>query len=163
MEFPNLGEHCFEKTCKQLDFLPLKCDACQEVFCKDHVAYNRHNCSSAYKKDVQVPICPLCNTPIPVRKGEKPDAVVGAHMDRDCKPDSTQQKQKIRCFNEIAGIPDDVSGLPTSAKQVPSKMLTSYNQNLKLPHPVDCCRNLVLKTSTLFLYNFCISIFFSVN
>ncbi|XP_044289550.1 AN1-type zinc finger protein 2A [Varanus komodoensis] len=101
MEFPDLGKHCSEKTCKQLDFLPLKCNACEEVFCKNHIAYNRHKCAFAYTKDVQVPICPLCNSPIPVRKGESPDAVVGVHMDRDCKRDSVLQKPKIfvnRCF-----------------------------------------------------------------
>ncbi|XP_063171021.1 AN1-type zinc finger protein 2A [Candoia aspera] len=101
MEFPDLGKHCCEETCRQLDFLPLKCDACGELFCKDHLTYSRHKCSSAYKKDVQVPVCPLCNTPIPVRKGEMPDVAVGAHMDRDCKRDPAQQKQKIftnKCF-----------------------------------------------------------------
>uniref|UniRef100_A0A8D0HSD0 AN1-type domain-containing protein n=1 Tax=Sphenodon punctatus TaxID=8508 RepID=A0A8D0HSD0_SPHPU len=72
------------------DFLPLKCDACEEVFCKDHITY----------KDVQVPICPLYNIPVPVRRGEMPD-VVGAHIDRDCKYDPAQQKWKIfinKCF-----------------------------------------------------------------
>ncbi|KAM3826763.1 AN1-type zinc finger protein 2A isoform 2-T2 [Vipera latastei] len=101
MEFPDLGQHCCEKTCRRLDFLPLKCDACQELFCKDHITYSQHKCSSAYKKDVQVPVCPLCNTPVPVRKGEMPDVAVGAHMDQDCQQDSAQQKQKIftnKCF-----------------------------------------------------------------
>ncbi|XP_042336626.1 AN1-type zinc finger protein 2A isoform X1 [Sceloporus undulatus] len=131
MEFPNLGEHCSEKTCKQLDFLPLKCDACEEVFCKDHIAYNRHKCSSVYKKDVQVPICPLCHAPIPVRKGETPDAVVSAHMDRDCKPDSAQQKQKIftnKCFN------------PGCKKREMMKLVCDQcHQNfcLKHRHPLD--------------------------
>ncbi|XP_016157296.1 PREDICTED: AN1-type zinc finger protein 2A isoform X3 [Ficedula albicollis] len=50
MELPWLGEHCSERSCKQLDFLPLKCDACGEVFCKDHIRYDDHKCSSAYKK-----------------------------------------------------------------------------------------------------------------
>ncbi|KAK9392958.1 AN1-type zinc finger protein 2A [Crotalus adamanteus] len=78
MEFPDLGQHCCEKTCRRLDFLPLKCDACKELFCKDHIVYRRHKCSSVYKKDVQVPVCPLCNTLVPVRKGEMPDVAVGA-------------------------------------------------------------------------------------
>ncbi|KAL9835752.1 LOW QUALITY PROTEIN: AN1-type zinc finger protein 2A [Geothlypis trichas] len=95
MELPWLGEHCSERSCKQLDFLPLKCDACGEVFCKDHIRYDDHKCSSAYKKNVQVPVCPLCNTPIPVQKGEIPDIVVGAHIDKDCKYNPAQQKQKI--------------------------------------------------------------------
>lgn len=32
------------------DFLPMKCDACQEIFCKDHVTYANHKCTSSYKK-----------------------------------------------------------------------------------------------------------------
>ncbi|NXI70529.1 ZFN2B protein, partial [Anseranas semipalmata] len=77
------------------DFLPLKCDACEQIFCTDHVAYAQHDCTSAYKKDVQVPVCPLCNTPVPVRRGEMPDVVVGEHIDRDCKSDPAQRKRKI--------------------------------------------------------------------
>ncbi|XP_069473026.1 AN1-type zinc finger protein 2B-like isoform X3 [Ambystoma mexicanum] len=50
MEFPDLGKHCSEHTCKQLDFLPMKCDACEQIFCKDHIAYIQHSCTSAYKK-----------------------------------------------------------------------------------------------------------------
>eukprot|EP00076_Gallus_gallus_P042670 XP_025008208.1 AN1-type zinc finger protein 2B isoform X1 [Gallus gallus] len=77
------------------DFLPLKCDACERIFCTDHVAYAQHECTSAYKKDVQVPVCPLCNTPVPVRRGEMPDAVVGEHIDRDCRSDPAQRQRKI--------------------------------------------------------------------
>lgn len=33
-----------------LDFLPLKCDACEQIFCTDHIAYAQHDCTSAYKK-----------------------------------------------------------------------------------------------------------------
>ncbi|KAM9843106.1 AN1-type zinc finger protein 2A isoform 1-T2 [Aulostomus maculatus] len=95
MEFPDLGEHCSEKTCKRLDFLPMKCDACQDIFCKDHITYANHKCTSSYKKDVQVPVCPLCNTPIPVKRGEMPDIKVGEHIDRDCRSDPAQRKRKI--------------------------------------------------------------------
>uniref|UniRef100_A0A3B5MRQ8 Zinc finger, AN1-type domain 2A n=1 Tax=Xiphophorus couchianus TaxID=32473 RepID=A0A3B5MRQ8_9TELE len=95
MEFPDLGEHCSEKTCKRLDFLPMRCDACQEIFCKDHITYANHKCTSSYKKDVQVPVCPLCNTPIPIKRGEMPDIKVGEHIDQDCKSDPAQRKRKI--------------------------------------------------------------------
>ncbi|XP_071373964.1 AN1-type zinc finger protein 2A isoform X2 [Centroberyx affinis] len=95
MEFPDLGEHCSEKTCKRLDFLPMRCDACQEIFCKDHITYANHKCMSSYKKDVQVPVCPLCNIPIPIKRGEMPDIKVGEHIDRDCKSDPAQRKRKI--------------------------------------------------------------------
>ncbi|KAG9349832.1 hypothetical protein JZ751_026185 [Albula glossodonta] len=95
MEFPDLGEHCSEKSCKRLDFLPMKCDACEEIFCKDHITYTNHKCTSAYKKDVQVPVCPLCNIPIPIKRGEMPDIKVGEHIDRDCRSDPAQRKRKI--------------------------------------------------------------------
>uniref|UniRef100_A0A673NIA0 AN1-type domain-containing protein n=1 Tax=Sinocyclocheilus rhinocerous TaxID=307959 RepID=A0A673NIA0_9TELE len=95
MEFPDLGEHCSEKSCKRLDFLPMKCDACEDIFCKDHITYANHKCTSSYKKDIQVPVCPLCNTPIPIRREEMPDIKVGEHIDRDCKSDPAQRKRKI--------------------------------------------------------------------
>ncbi|CAG12231.1 unnamed protein product [Tetraodon nigroviridis] len=95
MEFPDLGEHCSEKTCKRLDFLPMRCDACQEIFCKDHITYANHKCMSSYKKDIQVPVCPLCNIPIPIKRGEMPDIKVGEHIDRDCRSDPAQRKRKI--------------------------------------------------------------------
>ncbi|KAK7792002.1 hypothetical protein R5R35_004205 [Gryllus longicercus] len=95
MEFPDLGQHCSEVTCQQLDFLPLKCDACENIFCREHIAYKDHNCSSAYKKDVQVPVCPLCNTPVPLKKGETPDFVVGQHIDNDCQSDPARSKRKV--------------------------------------------------------------------
>lgn len=95
MEFPDLGQNCNEKTCKQLDFLPMKCDACSQIFCRDHIHYNTHNCPESYKKDNQVPVCPLCNNPVPVKKGEMPDVVVGQHIDRDCQSDPALNRRKI--------------------------------------------------------------------
>ncbi|KAM4024273.1 AN1-type zinc finger protein 2A [Anomaloglossus baeobatrachus] len=103
MELPDLGEHCTEVTCKQLDYLPMKCDACEDLFCKDHITYNHHKCPSAYKKDVQVPVCPLCGTAVPVKRGELADAAIGQHIDRNCSRDPSRRKQKIftnRCCKQ---------------------------------------------------------------
>lgn len=47
-------------------------------------------------QDIQVPVCPLCNTPIPIKRGEMPDIKVGEHIDRDCKSDPAQRKRKVR-------------------------------------------------------------------
>lgn len=95
MEFPNLGDHCFVKTCNRLDFLPMKCDACSNIFCKDHFHYNQHSCNNSYQKDIQVPVCPLCNEPVPSKRGEQPDIAVGQHIDRDCQADPAISKRKI--------------------------------------------------------------------
>lgn len=54
MSFQKLQWKCLQLfvTCCFLpsDFLPLKCDACEQLFCTDHIAYAHHNCTSAYKK-----------------------------------------------------------------------------------------------------------------
>ncbi|XP_048589437.1 AN1-type zinc finger protein 2A isoform X2 [Nematostella vectensis] len=94
MEFPHLGKQCALTTCKQLDFLPFKCDACSRIFCKDHYTYREHNCENAFKKDNQVPVCPLCNKPVPVPRGQQPDIKVGEHIDNDCQSDPAIQKRK---------------------------------------------------------------------
>lgn len=95
MEFPGLGENCTIATCKQLDFLPVKCDACHKVFCKAHYSYAQHNCPEAYRRDNQVPVCPLCNSPVPLPHGQSPDTVVGAHIDNDCQSEKAQTRRKI--------------------------------------------------------------------
>ncbi|XP_028342039.1 AN1-type zinc finger protein 2A isoform X2 [Physeter macrocephalus] len=96
MEFPDLGKQCSEKTCKQPDFLPLECDACKQDFCKDHFTYAAHKCPFAFKQDVLVPVCPLCNSPIPVKRGEIPDVVVGEHIDGDCEHRPGKKKEGVR-------------------------------------------------------------------
>lgn len=95
MEFPHLGQHCSHSACKQLDFLPMKCDACGQTFCKDHIHYGTHGCTESYQKDNQVPVCPLCNSPCPVKKGESPDVVVGRHIDNDCLSDPAKERRKV--------------------------------------------------------------------
>jgi hypothetical protein len=62
---------------------------------REHISYKGHSCPSAYKKDVQVPVCPLCNTPIPVKRGEQPDITVGAHIDSDCMSDPAKNRRKV--------------------------------------------------------------------
>uniref|UniRef100_A0A5S6Q270 AN1-type domain-containing protein n=1 Tax=Trichuris muris TaxID=70415 RepID=A0A5S6Q270_TRIMR len=95
MEFPDLGCRCSVKTCQQLDFLPIVCDACGSKFCKNHYAYGKHNCPSFAEKDAQVPVCPLCNQPVSCGRDLLPDVAVSAHIDRGCKPDSTLTSKPI--------------------------------------------------------------------
>lgn len=46
MEFPDTGERCSIKDCKQLNFLPFVCYHCHDTFCKDHFHITSHKCSS---------------------------------------------------------------------------------------------------------------------
>lgn len=106
----------------------MRCDACQEIFCKDHITYANHKCMSSYKKvtvktmncysclhvvashlfvvvlqDIQVPVCPLCNIPIPIKRGEMPDIKVGEHIDSDCRSDPAQRKRKVHIYSDASG------------------------------------------------------------
>ncbi|XP_016840948.1 AN1-type zinc finger protein 2A [Nasonia vitripennis] len=131
MEFPNLGEHCSENTCNRLDILPLKCDACASIFCTDHISYVGHTCPSAYKKDVQVPTCPLCNAPVPSKRGDPPDLAVSLHIDNDCKSDFGKGRRKI--------FTNKCSSKGCKIKEIVQVNCTDCGKNycLKHRHPTD--------------------------
>lgn len=38
-ELEDLGNHCSFESCNRLDFLPIKCDLCRGIFCKEHYRY----------------------------------------------------------------------------------------------------------------------------
>ncbi|VVC99696.1 unnamed protein product [Leptidea sinapis] len=94
MEFPHIGKNCCYKSCNKLDFLPMKCDACREVFCSEHFTYTNHNCPASNARDVQVPVCPLCGVPVPGKRGEPPDVGVSAHIDNQCTSDNAKERRK---------------------------------------------------------------------
>ncbi|KAG7158346.1 AN1-type zinc finger protein 2A-like [Homarus americanus] len=91
MELPHIGTHCSQPSCRQLDFLPFTCNLCKKEFCVDHHKYDAHNCTESYQADVQVPICPLCEQPVPSKRGQPPDLAVNDHMENNCK----NKKKKI--------------------------------------------------------------------
>lgn len=84
MELPHIGKNCALKQCNQLDFLPVKCDSCGEVFCIQHYRYEAHNCDKARNKDIQVPACPLCSQPVATKRDQLPDIAVSQHIDQYC-------------------------------------------------------------------------------
>ena len=99
MELPHIGQHCALTSCNRLDFLPVKCDSCSNVYCVEHYRYETHNCPNAKRKDVQVPVCPLCQEPVAGKRGEPPDLAVSQHIDLICKRNdllSSKQKQLAR-------------------------------------------------------------------
>lgn len=131
MELPDLGKHCTVSSCNKLDFLPIKCDACSQIFCEEHYQYAVHDCSNAYKKNNQVPVCPLCNIPIPVKRGNAPDIAVGAHIDNDCQSDPAKNNRKV--FTNKCSLKG------CKAKEVIPIVCSecTYNYCLKHRHPTD--------------------------
>jgi hypothetical protein len=53
-ELPSLGKHCSSPDCNQLDFLPLDCAHCKEIFCKEHFPANAHGCTKIPNNTVTV-------------------------------------------------------------------------------------------------------------
>lgn len=84
MEFPDLGKNCALKECNQLDFLPIKCDACSLLFCCNHYQYEFHKCNRGLNATNQVPVCPLCCQPVGFKRNELPDIAVSQHIDQYC-------------------------------------------------------------------------------
>ncbi|XP_042893769.1 AN1-type zinc finger protein 1-like [Penaeus japonicus] len=52
MELPDLGKQCSASTCQQLDFLPIECQFCNKIFCKEHFPPDYHGCTGDYNKVV---------------------------------------------------------------------------------------------------------------
>lgn len=94
MELPHLGKNCALRECNQLDFLPVKCDACSEIYCVRHYQYDNHNCEKAKNRDAQVPVCPLCSEPVVSKRNELPDVAVSQHIDQYCKLNDRLKAQK---------------------------------------------------------------------
>ena len=131
-----IGTHCYRKDCNALDFLPIKCDGCEKVFCENHMRYDQHSCPNSHQKNVQVPVCPLCNSPVPVSFGESPDVKVSRHIDNDCRSDPAlaRRSQLNRCVAKGCKKRD-----LTSIKCPECKMTVCIKHRLSEDHD---CKNL---------------------
>ncbi|KIH54459.1 AN1-like Zinc finger [Ancylostoma duodenale] len=96
-ELPHIGRHCDAELCHLLDFLPVRCDACSGTFCLSHFTYEGHNCKNAYKKNVQVPVCPVCDKPVPTPKGVSADAQVNEHILNNCAANTKKKLVPVHC------------------------------------------------------------------
>lgn len=65
---------------------------------KDHVKYDAHQCPSSHRKNIQIPICPLCNQAVPYEyRDQSPDRAVSAHIDRDCQSKKREKVYSNKC------------------------------------------------------------------
>lgn len=60
-------------------------------------------------QDNQIPVCPLCNTPCPLQKGESPDLVVGRHIESDCLSDPAKERRKVYFYVDVLFVTVDLS------------------------------------------------------
>ncbi|KAJ6831370.1 zinc finger AN1 and C2H2 domain-containing stress-associated protein 11 [Iris pallida] len=93
--FPDLGEHCEQDGCNQLDFLPFTCAGCEKVFCLEHRTYKAHSCPRSNHNSRTVAVCTICSLSIDKMTDEKEDDVLERHARSGvCDP---AKKQKPKC------------------------------------------------------------------
>lgn len=85
----------FPRVCA--DFLPFKCDACENTFCLEHRSYDAHKCAKAAGHDRKVIACPVCLQRVPLVTGEDVNVTFERHMaSSGCNPErrSAQGRRK---------------------------------------------------------------------
>ena len=97
MEFSDLGKHCQHDGCRQLDFLPYTCNACNNIYCLEHRTYTDHKCTKAHEKDRLANLCPLCEKPVTVTKGQDINQVMDRHIQSGCKDEVKGRVYSNRC------------------------------------------------------------------
>lgn len=98
MEFPEIGKYCNFVSCKQLDFLPFKCDGCGGTFCLEHRVYNNHNCPANHEK--VVPECPLCHQILPIGNGDNINLKVDQHITAGCPKIENKNSIRHKCLKK---------------------------------------------------------------
>ncbi|KAJ1988740.1 hypothetical protein H4R33_002326 [Dimargaris cristalligena] len=90
MELPHVGRQCALAECRQLDFLPFRCQFCHLDYCETHWKVDDHPCANGHQaRDVRVPVCPLCHKPVPVPRGEDPNLRMDTHIANRCADPGT--------------------------------------------------------------------------
>lgn len=99
--FSEHGAHCSNPYCRQQDFLPITCDLCKAIVCREHVKYEDHDCPHKDKKNVRVMICPCCDAGVRPCDNEDSDLTLAKHMETDeCRSAAKAKQentQKTRC------------------------------------------------------------------
>lgn len=50
-----IGQHCSLQNCNILDFLPITCQYCKNIFCKEHFLPEKHFCVEVQKCEIELP------------------------------------------------------------------------------------------------------------
>lgn len=81
-----IGHQCSAQYCNLVDFLPYKCQHCEQKFCSEHRVPASHNCAKydELKHNRVAPPCPLCNTPVTIPVGQDPNIRMERHITNEC-------------------------------------------------------------------------------
>ncbi|KAI0087861.1 hypothetical protein BDY19DRAFT_953556 [Irpex rosettiformis] len=105
-ELLSVGHQCSHSTCNLVDFLPFKCQHCEQQFCGEHFLPQAHKCEKydQSKYDRVAPSCPLCNEPVSIPPGQDPNLGMERHFSTECsvmtgkiKKSSVPRCAKAKC------------------------------------------------------------------
>eukprot|EP01018_Ginkgo_biloba_P022680 Gb_30954 [translate_table: standard] len=103
--FPDPGKHCMEESCRTLDFLPLKCNGCNKVFCAEHRSEKDHDFPNVDMNDRQVIVCPNCSSALIKVFNEDPSFTLQKHSQSgQCDPDNRLKKRPKCCVRRCKEI-----------------------------------------------------------
>ena len=93
----DIGLHCSNELCKQLDFLPNMCSSCGQPFCSGCFSSHRASCSPV--DDQLVVVCPVCARGVSHQAGEDPNVVIEEHQRQGrCDPRNYKRvHERKRC------------------------------------------------------------------
>ncbi|KAI8052040.1 hypothetical protein BDF22DRAFT_689666 [Syncephalis plumigaleata] len=135
MELPHVGAQCALSSCSQHDYLPFKCQHCLKEFCQDHWKVEAHQCAKAnsHTIDVRVPVCPLCQQPIPVNRGQDPNIAVDSHIGQGCPTPGGIAGSSAIPTNSLAPLrarnTPSPSSLVCAVRQCSTKLLVKMDCN----------------------------------
>lgn len=93
----DVGAHCANPSCSQLDFLPFKCSGCRATFCLLHRVPSAHACPCAGDADLTVLLCPLCAASVRLPASGDANAAWEAHAaSAHCDPAAYASRVAIR-------------------------------------------------------------------
>lgn len=84
MQDQGIGKHCHDSTCRQKDYLPIKCKYCNVYYCADHYSIDSHQCPEYHKQFKQVFTCPMCNKAIPINQNLSVEENFEIHEATEC-------------------------------------------------------------------------------
>ncbi|KAF8333531.1 uncharacterized protein EI90DRAFT_2994468 [Cantharellus anzutake] len=91
------GAKCAHPHCGLYDYLPYKCQYCEESFCADHFRPSAHQCEKEVNNDRVAPPCPLCKTPVTIPMGEDPNIAMERHFNTACEVMGKKKSGSPRC------------------------------------------------------------------
>jgi len=92
------GKHCSFDECKQFDFLPFQCEACNKTFCLQHRLQRDHKCTEKENENINIiPTCPICNQLIDIKLNEDMNLKINQHIDSQCQDYVIVENKKPAC------------------------------------------------------------------